>query len=76
MWREAISPTSPPTPPTSPARSSPKPTNSKLIGLVPGETNQVTLTITGQWGKTRQIVTFTVDMPDTSSGYSTRLEVE
>ena len=48
----------------------------QLIGLVPGETNQVTLTITGQWGKTRQIVTFTVDMPDTSSGYSTRLEVE
>lgn len=48
----------------------------QLIGLVPGETNQVTLTITGQWGKTRQIVTFTVDMPETSSGYSTRLEVE
>lgn len=48
----------------------------QLIGLVPGETNQVTLTITGQWGKTRQIVTFTVDMPATSSGYSTRLEVE
>ena len=48
----------------------------QLIGLVPGETNQVTLTITGQWGKTQQIVTFTVDMPDTSSGYSTRLEVE
>lgn len=48
----------------------------QLIGLVPGETNQVTLTITGQWGKTRQIVTFTVDMPSTSSGYSTRLEVE
>ena len=48
----------------------------QLIGLVPGETNQVTLTITGQWGKTRQIVTFTVDMPATSSGYSTRLEVK
>ena len=48
----------------------------QLIGLVPGETNQVTLTITGQWGNTRQIVTFTVDMPETSSGYSTRLEVE
>lgn len=48
----------------------------QLIGLVPGETNQVTLTITGQWGKPRQIVTFTVDMPSTSSGYSTRLEVE
>ena len=47
----------------------------QLIGLVPGETNQVTLTMTGQWGNARQIVTFTVDMPSTSSGYSTRLEV-
>lgn len=47
----------------------------QLIGLVPGETNQVTLTMTGQWGNTRQVVTFTVDMPETSSGYSTRLEV-
>ena len=47
----------------------------QLIGLVPGETNQVTLTMTGQWGNTRQVVTFTADMPETSSGYSTRLEV-
>ena len=47
----------------------------QLIGLVPGETNQVTLTMTGQWGNARQIVTFTVDLPSTSSGYSTRLEV-
>ena len=31
----------------------------QLIGLVPGETNEVTLTITGSWGKTRQVVTFT-----------------
>ena len=47
----------------------------QLIGLVPGETNEVTLTITGSWGKTRQVVTFTVDMPETTSGYDTRLTV-
>ena len=47
----------------------------QMIGLVPGETNEVTLTITGRWGNTRQIVSFTVEMPQTSSGYSTRLEV-
>ena len=47
----------------------------QIIGLVPGETNEVTLTITGRWGNTRQIVSFTVEMPQTSSGYSTRLEV-
>lgn len=37
----------------------------QLIGLVPGMTNEVTLTITGSWGNVRQIVRFTVDMPDT-----------
>lgn len=47
----------------------------QIIGLVPGETNEVTLIITGRWGNTRQIVSFTVEMPQTSSGYSTRLEV-
>lgn len=47
----------------------------QLIGLVPGETNQVTLTMTGSWGNTRQVVSFTVTMPETSSGYATRLEV-
>lgn len=47
----------------------------QMIGLVPGETNEVTLTITGRWGNTRQIVSFTVEMPQTFSGYSTRLEV-
>lgn len=35
----------------------------QMIGLVPGETNEVTLTITGRWGNTRQIVSFTVEMP-------------
>ena len=47
----------------------------QLIGLVPGETNEVTLTMTGKWGNTRQVVRFRVDMPETSSGYPTRLEV-
>lgn len=47
----------------------------QLIGLVPGETNYVTMTITGRLGNTRQLVRFKVDMPDTSSGYDTRLEV-
>lgn len=47
----------------------------QIIGLVPGETNDVTLTITGSWGNTRQVVRFRVDMPETSSGYATRLEV-
>ena len=47
----------------------------QIIGLVPGETNYVTLTMTGSWGNTRQVVRFQVDMPETSSGYATRLEV-
>ena len=46
----------------------------QLIGLVPGETNQVTLTITGSWGAVRQRVSFTITMPETHSGYPTRLE--
>lgn len=47
----------------------------QMIGLVPGEINEVTITITGSWGKERQIVHFTVDVPETSSGYPTQLEV-
>lgn len=46
----------------------------QIIGLVPGETNQVTMTISGSWGNARQIVSFTVDMPETRSGYATKLE--
>ena len=48
----------------------------QLIGLVPGKTNEVTITVTDSWGMTRQEVTFTVDMPETSSGYATQLEYE
>ena len=47
----------------------------QIIGLVPGETNQVTMTISGSWGNARQIVSFTVEMPETRSGYATKLEV-
>ena len=47
----------------------------QLIGLVPGEVNEVTLTISGKWGNTRQTIHFTVDMPQTRSGYSTQLKV-
>lgn len=47
----------------------------QLIGLVPGEVNEVTLTISGKWGNTRQTICFTVEMPETRSGYATQLEV-
>lgn len=47
----------------------------QIVGLVPGKTNQVTMTISGSWGNARQIVSFTVDMPETRSGYATQLEV-
>ena len=47
----------------------------QLIGLVPGKVNEVTLTISGKWGNTRQTIHFTVDMPETRSGYSTQLKV-
>lgn len=46
----------------------------QIIGLVPGKTNEVTMTISGSWGNARQIVSFTVDMPETRSGYATQLE--
>lgn len=45
----------------------------QLIGLVPGKTNHVTLTITGGMGITRQEVTFDIQMPETESGYATKL---
>ena len=35
----------------------------------------MTISITGSWGKERQTIHFTVDVPETSSGYSTQLEV-
>ena len=47
----------------------------QIIGLVPGETNTVTLEIVGSWGNLRQNVSFTIEMPETESGYDTTLEV-
>lgn len=47
----------------------------QIIGLVPGEENTVTLDIVGSWGNLRQTVTFTIEMPETESGYDTTLEV-
>ena len=46
----------------------------QIVGLVPGMKNEVTLTLTGSWGNVRQIVHFEVDMPETQSGYATRLD--
>ncbi len=46
----------------------------QLIGLVPGKTNEVTMTVTGSWGNVRQEVTFSVNMPDPKSNYSTHLD--
>ncbi len=48
----------------------------QLIGLVADKTNQVTLTLTGSWGNVRQIVSFSVDMPENRSGYPTLLEAK
>ena len=47
----------------------------QVIGLVPGEVNEVTLTVRGSWGNIRQRVRFTIEMPENYSGYDTRLEV-
>lgn len=47
-----------------------------MIGLVPGYTNHVTMTIVGSWGTIRQIVTFEITMPDTHSHYPVILEYE
>ena len=46
----------------------------QLIGLVPGETNEVTMTIRGSWGNIRQKVSFSITMPETHSGYATKLD--
>lgn len=46
----------------------------QVVGLVPGETNHVTLALIGSWGNEYKKVSFTVDMPEPVSGYPTRLE--
>ncbi len=45
-----------------------------LIGLVPGETNQVTLEAVDERGEVQESAAFTVEMPDALSGYDTRLD--
>ncbi len=45
----------------------------QLIGLVPGKTNHVTLSVAGSMGVTRQEVKFNIEMPETESGYATKL---
>lgn len=45
-----------------------------LVGLVPGESNEVTLEAVGERGKVQQSVTFTIDMPASTSGYGSVLE--
>ena len=45
-----------------------------LIGLVPGETNEVTLEALGERGRVQQTVTFTIEMPEAISGYANQLD--
>lgn len=47
-----------------------------MIGLVPGYKNHVTMTMTGSLGNTRQIVVFTINMPETRSNYPVILEYD
>lgn len=46
-----------------------------LIGLVPGMENQVTLRTINRQGKETGTLTFTVEAPETVSGYQTQLDV-
>ena len=45
-----------------------------MIGLVPGYTNHVTMTMIGSHGKTRRIVTFDITLPEPRSKYPVILE--
>ena len=46
-----------------------------LIGLVPGETNEVTLEALGERGRVQESTTFTIEMPASTSGYANQLEI-
>ena len=48
----------------------------QMIGLVPGEKNEVTMELLGKRGKVINTVSFTVQVPETASGYPTKLESE
>ena len=45
-----------------------------LIGLVPGLENEVTLEAVNRQGEVKQSFTFTIQMPETTSGHANRLE--
>lgn len=45
-----------------------------LIGLVPGQENQVTLEAVNRQGEVKQSFPFTIQMPETTSGHPNRLE--
>ena len=47
----------------------------QLIGLVPGETNHVTITTTGTLGH-EEAIEFDITMPEDESGYPTQLDYE
>ena len=44
-----------------------------LIGLIPGETNNVTLEAINRQGETIDSTSFSITMPETTSGYATQL---
>ena len=46
----------------------------QMIGLVPGEKNEVTMELLGKRGKVINTVSFTVQVPETASGHPTKLE--
>lgn len=46
----------------------------QMVGLVPGMTNTVTMELVGPRGKTLDTMEFTIDMPDTTSGYAVQLD--
>lgn len=48
----------------------------QVIGLVPGEVNEVTLQAVGEQGNVQKTVSFTIEMPQNTSGYDTVLRHE
>ncbi len=48
----------------------------QMIGLVPGMENEVTMDLVGKRGKVLNSVSFTVQVPETTSGYPIKLESE
>lgn len=48
----------------------------QIIGLVPGEENEVTLELLGKRGRVLKTASFTIQVPETSSGYPVKLDRE